>query len=703
LPPRDQPSLLEARPNRCDTVHVTKTRFSGSGGQYKLALGAIALFSGLAMPANAFAGPQATSAPGDSGQSPAGAPPWAYACATPAAQSASCGAIQLEEPSVNWHPGALGNHNRKVGGSTSAPSSGYYPADLQSAYGLASAAASFTPGPNAPTVAIVDAYDDPNAASDLATYRAAMSGATDPNTGLVNGAFPPLCSSGQTSGCVSFTKLNQYGGTSYPRGNTGWSEEISLDLDMVSAVCPDCNIVLVEASSNSFSNLDQAVAEAQSLHPAAITNSYGGSEFSTETSYNSTYSYSASGKGTAVTAATGDSGYGVEFPAAAPGVTAVGGTSLTYTGSGSGISWAETVWSGSGAGCSSYEAMPSWQDVQGVYASTAYCTGRQVADVSAVADPNTGVAVYDTYNEPGWMVFGGTSASTQIIGGVYGLAAGAGTLQPSPAGLYPDGASGATGSTPGLLPVTSGSDGNCGDYLCNASYSLSSGYNGPAGLGTPEGVGAFQASTSSTPNFTLSASPSSETVTAGGSATYTVSVSPSGGFNDSVTLSVSGLPSGASANFSPDPATSSSTLSVSTSTSTPAGTYTLTITGTGGGINRSATVSLVVQSSAPAGTMSVSVSAGSATRSGRGYKVPLTVTADDATTGAPISGASVVLSVYAGPSCSGTPAASGTGTTGSNGQVGFTFTTRTAGTWCALATVTASGYTDGSGETTFST
>jgi hypothetical protein len=460
---------------------------------------------------------------------------------------------------------------------------------------------------------------------------------------------------------------------------------------------------LVEASSNSFSNLGQAVAEAQSLHPAAITNSYGGSEFSSETSYNSTYSYSASGKGTAVTAAAGDSGYGVEFPAAAPGVTAVGGTSLTYAGSGSSISWAQVVWSGSGAGCSSYEAMPSWQDVQGVYANTAYCTGRQVADVSAVADPNTGVAVYDTYKEPGWMVFGGTSASTQIIGGVYGLAAGAGTLQPSPGGLYPDGASGATGSTPGLLPVTSGSDGSCGDYLCNASYSLSSGYNGPAGLGTPEGVSAFEASTSTTPDFTLSASPTSQTVTAGGSTSYSVSISPSGGFNSSVTLSVTGLPSGASGSFSPNPASSTSTLQVSTSASTPAGTYSLTVTGTGGGITHSTSVSLAVQSSATSGTMQVTVTAGSATRAGRGYKVPLTVTADDATTGAAISGAEVLLQVYAGSSCSGTPAASGTGTTGSNGQVGFTFTTRTAGTWCALATVTASGYTDGSGETTFST
>ena len=104
------------------------------------------------------------------------------------------------------------------------------------------------------TIAVVDAYDDPYAASDLATYRSTMSAATDPSTGLTGTAIPPLCSSTVTSGCVHFTKVNQSGGTSYPRGNTGWGEEISLDLDMISAICPDCNITLVEASSSSFTN-----------------------------------------------------------------------------------------------------------------------------------------------------------------------------------------------------------------------------------------------------------------------------------------------------------------------------------------------------------------------------------------------------------------------------------------------------------------
>lgn len=339
-------------------------------------------------------------------------------------------------------------------------------------------------------MAVVDAYDDPNAASDLAAYRASLSGATDPHTGLSDTATPPLCSSTTTTPCVSFKKVNQSGRTSYPRGNTGWAEEISLDLDMVSAVCPSCNIVLVEASSNSFSNLATAVAYAKTLHPAAIANSYGGGEFSSEaSSYNGTYSGTS---GTAMTAATGDSGYGVEFPAASPGLTAVGGTSLIFSRTSSGLTWnSQTVWSSAGSGCSSYERMPSWQNVQGVYSLPADCSGRQVGDASAVADPSTGVAVYDTYRQSGWLVFGGTSVSTQIIGATYGLAAGSGTLQAGPGALYPDVHSG-TGSTPGLVPVISGSNASCGDYLCDAATNaLSSGYNGPTGLGTPYGVSAF--------------------------------------------------------------------------------------------------------------------------------------------------------------------------------------------------------------------
>ncbi len=414
------------------------------------------------------------------------------------------------------------------------PSSGYYPGDLQSAYGLADAAAGFSPGPSAPTVAIVDAYDDPNAASDLAAYRASLSKATDQNTGIAGAAIPPLCSSTVTTGCATFTKVNQSGGKTYPPGNAGWAQEISLDLDMVSAICPNCNIVLVEASTSSFANLATAVSYAKSLHPAAITNSYGGGEFSSETSYNSTYSGTAT---TAITAASGDNGYGVEYPAASPGLTAVGGTSLSYDRTTSGLTWTQSVWSSAGSGCSSYEPMPSWQADQGVYSLSSDCTGRQTADVAAVANPSTGVAVYDTYSETGWLVFGGTSVSTQIIGATYALAAGSGTLQAAPSALSVDSLSAsATGPTTGIVPVTTGSNATCGDYLCDAADSLSSGYNGPAGLGTPYGVSAFVTSATTSTGFGLTVTPASATVTQGNVTSYTVTVSPSGGFDSSVSL-----------------------------------------------------------------------------------------------------------------------------------------------------------------------
>jgi hypothetical protein len=707
----------------------------------------------------------------------------APACGAPAAGHARCGAIELLDPSQNWHPGPrAGVPAKNPGGSSSAAApSGYYPADLQSAYSLASALSAMTT-PGAATVAVVDAYDDPYAASDLATYRATMSAAKDPSTGLTGTAIPPLCSSTVTSGCVTFTKVNQSGGSSYPRGNTGWGEEISLDLDMISAVCPDCNIMLVEASSNSFSNLETAVAYAKSLHPAAVTNSYGGSEFSSETSYNSTYSYSSSGGPTAVTAATGDNGYGVEFPAASPDLTAVGGTTLTYSGTGSTLVWnPQTVWSGAGAGCSAYETMPTWQ-ASSAFDVPSVCTSRQVGDVSAVADPNTGVAVYDTYGESGWMVFGGTSASTQIVGAMYGLAAGGGAEQPSPGGLY---------NETGVTPVTSGSDGSCGGtYLCTAGTgSPSSGYAGPVGVGVPDGVGAFSAATAGT----LSFNPASETAIAGqavgpltvdlskaalpGGVTVDLATSSSGGgfstsssgpFTSTLQLSVAagnsdtgsfyyedtvaGTPSvtasatgwatgslsvtvdpGALATIAVSPSSAtvaegatemftatgadsygnpvsvdpSWTTNVSGGSVSPSSGSSTTftagstsgsgyVTATQGSVSGSASVTV-----SALGSMKVSVTNGSTVQKGPNYRTPITVAAADATTSAALSGASVALDVYSGSCSTGALVSSSSGTTGSNGQVSFTFTTKSQGSYCALATVTDSGYSTGSGQDGF--
>ena len=318
---------------------------------------------------------------------------------------------------------------------------GYHPADLQTAYGLASTAAKAGIGQ---TVAIVDAYGDPNAASNLATYRSTF--------GL------PACG----SGC--FTQVNQTGGANLPAADSGWSDEISLDLDMVSAVCPNCKILLVEASSTSFSNLLTAENYA-TAHATEVSNSWGSPEFSGENTYDSYFE-----KSIPITFASGDSGYGVQYPAASPYVTAVGGTTLSRSSDARGFS--ETAWSGSGSGCSAYEPKPSWQKEAG-------CTKRAIADVSADANPSTGVAVFDTYGASGWLQFGGTSVAAPIIAGVYALAGG------FKSALYGSLPYAHTGS---MFDVVGGSTGKCSvTALCTAV----SGYDGPTGLGSPDGITAF--------------------------------------------------------------------------------------------------------------------------------------------------------------------------------------------------------------------
>jgi subtilase family serine protease len=319
---------------------------------------------------------------------------------------------------------------------------GYNPADLQAAYALPSGTAGA-----GQTVGIVDAYDDPNAERDLAVYRSHF-------------GLPPCTTA---NGC--FRKVNQTGGTSYPRGNSGWASEISLDLDMASAICPNCHILLVEATSASFADLSAAVDEAAALGATVISNSYGGAEYANEVNDQSHYNH----PGIAITVSSGDSGFGVQFPAASQYVTAVGGTSLAKSGS----TFSETAWSGAGSGCSAFVSKPTWQVDAG-------CSRRTVADASAVADPNTGVSVYDTYHASGWLVFGGTSVASPIIASVYALAGNAGSAN------Y--GSSSYSAPAASLHDVTSGSNGSCGgSYLCTAGP----GYDGPTGNGTPNGTGAF--------------------------------------------------------------------------------------------------------------------------------------------------------------------------------------------------------------------
>jgi subtilase family serine protease len=302
-------------------------------------------------------------------------------------------------------------------------------------------------------VAIVDAYDNPNTETDLAGYRSQF--------GL------PVCSTANSC----FTKINQRGGTTYPAADTGWGQEIALDIDMASAVCANCKILLVEADNASYANLGAAVDIAAFRGATAISNSYGGSEFNGQASYESHYNH----PGSAITVSSGDAGYGVEFPAASRYVTAVGGTTLTRSTT-TGRSWTETAWSGAGSGCSAYVTKPAWQKDTG-------CTGRSVADVAAVADPATGVAVYDSYGATGganWLVFGGTSVASPVIAGIYALAGNAAAVT---AGSYP------YTHTASLYDVTAGSNGRCRrtPYLCTAGP----GYDGPTGLGTPNGAGGF--------------------------------------------------------------------------------------------------------------------------------------------------------------------------------------------------------------------
>ena len=316
---------------------------------------------------------------------------------------------------------------------------GYGPAELQSAYALPSSTAGA-----GQTVAIVDAFDDPHAASDLAAYRAQF-------------GLPPCTTA---NGC--FRKVNQAGTAgAYPVVDAGWDEEISLDLDMVSAICPNCHILLVEARTATFPNLEIAEDTAARMHATEISNSYGSAEYPAEVNEQSHYDH----RGIMITASAGDSGYGPQFPAASMFVTAVGGTSLYPATSPRG--WTETAWSGTGSGCSAFISKPGWQHDSG-------CSHRTIADVSAVADPMTGVAVYDR----GWMVFGGTSVAAPVIAAVYALAGNAATsFYGKDSYLHPA----------SLNDVVLGANGSCGRYLCQAR----TGFDGPTGNGTPNGTAAF--------------------------------------------------------------------------------------------------------------------------------------------------------------------------------------------------------------------
>ena len=370
------------------------------------------------------------------------------ACGTPAPRHARC--LALVRTDVHGGLGVRGPAARAAGrtGAADALPPGYGPPDLDAAYSLPVAAGA------GQTIAVVDAFDDPTAEADLSVYRQTY--------GL------PACTT--ANGC--FRKLNEAGQAgNYPPEDNGWATEISLDLDMVSAACPQCHILLVEGNSSLVSDLGDSVDTAVKKGADAVSNSYGLGEFNGMQSLYKHYRHS----GHVIVASTGDIGFTTaQFPAVTPGVLAVGGTSLVRAGNSRG--WSETAWSGASSGCSAYVKKPSYQHDPD-------CSMRTIADVSADADPNTGLAVYDTTPNqfglpPGWIVVGGTSASSPFIAGVIGLAGNSAKYDP--------GYSYAHASA--LFDVVGGSNGFCGgDYLCTGVQ----GYDGPTGLGTPNGAGGF--------------------------------------------------------------------------------------------------------------------------------------------------------------------------------------------------------------------
>jgi subtilase family serine protease len=358
-------------------------------------------------------------------------------CSTsPTATVASCTAKVL----VDTH-GAVPH-------STSPAAGARTPAQIRDAYKLTGAAS------GGRTVAIVDAYGYPNLGRDLTTYRSHFG----------------LSSCTTANGCLRV--VNQSGGTSLPRFNAGWAGEQALDVDAVSAACPDCKILVVQATSSSIANLGAAAATAaRQPGVVAISNSYGGGDLSDAT-YGSYYDH----PGIAVTASTGDDGYqGGSFPASSKYVTAVGGTSLVPA-AGTARGWTESAWSGAGSGCSTVNTA-----LAAAASAGTGCARRAIADVSAAADPaNGGLAVYYPTNSSSstWAQVGGTSESSPIIAAVYAMSGN--TSGYANALPYSH-----TGS---LFDVTSGSNGSCPTTQWCTSRS---GWDGPTGLGTPNGTGAF--------------------------------------------------------------------------------------------------------------------------------------------------------------------------------------------------------------------
>jgi hypothetical protein len=430
---------------------------------------------------------------------------------------------------------------------------GYGPASLRSAYGLARAARRRG---RDETVAVVDAYADPLAAADLAVYRRHF------------GLGP--CTTG--SGCLRI--ISQSGRPApLPPPDAGWAVEESLDLDMVSAICPRCRLLLVEASHSTNASLGRAEAAAVAAGARFVSNSWSGSESPGQWVYDHYFNH----PGDAIVFASGDSGYGTVYPADLPFVTSVGGTTLRPRPS-AGRAWTETVWGstipavtgGTGSGCSPYTAKPSWQR-EPVDIGPGGCPDRTENDVSAVADPATGVAVYDTYRTRGaWAEIGGTSAAAPIITAVYALAG-----LPAPRSypvsyLYQHPAR--------FHDVTAGVNGRCPaarPYLCHGEP----GYDGPSGLGTPAGTYGF--SRLGTDPVTL-LDPGRQAVTSGRAWRRVITGLDTRSATRPLAWSAAGLPPGLSVTAAPG--STDGVISGTVAAAVPAGTvYPVAVTGRAAG------------------------------------------------------------------------------------------------------------------------